>query len=264
MRRAVTILLLFMLVSCYNTADKPFISGDLPMATSTVHSLKSTIMGTQPTQIKGDVIIVGHVVSSDRDDNFYRTIVVDDGSGAIEVMVGTSPLEAIYPEGLRVALLLKECYAGYSRGVLQVGRRAPSYESYAIDYLSSRENIDKVIKRSCDVDIIEPRCLAIDELSKDDCGRLCRIDGLRVANSTSIDTLQGDVLDDARWRGYALFRNDDGDSIATYTSDYARFAEHHIPNDEVSIVGIVQWAKYNGGKECFQLKLRYEEDCMAR
>ena len=264
MRRVELILLFVMLVGCYNTADKPFMSGEIPFATTTIATLKSSIVGTQPVLIEGDVIIVGRVISSDRDENFYRTIVVDDGTGAVEVLVGSSPLEAIYPEGLKVALLLKDCYVGYSHGVLQVGQQAPKYESYAIDHLASREHVESVVRRSCDVKIVEPRYSTINELSMVECGRLYRIEGLHVVGSTSIDTLQGDVLQDACWRGYALFKNESGDSIALYTSDYARFAEHHIPNGDLSITGILQWGPFNGGKECFQLKMRYEEDCVVR
>ena len=67
---------------------------------------------------------------------------------------------------------------------------------------------------------------------------------------------------DARWRGYALFKDGAGDSIAVYTRDYARYSEEYIPLDEVSLTGIVEWASYNGSKECYQLKMRYESDCV--
>ena len=72
----------------------------------------------------------------------------------------------------------------------------------------------------------------------------------------------GGVLADACWRGYSLFKSKSGDSIAVYTRDYARFAESAIPLGEVSLSGIVEWAKYNGGSECYQLKMRYAEDCI--
>lgn len=255
--------LIIALVGCYNSTDKPILHHNLPTPTLSIEVLKKEILGTTPQQIKENTIVVGRVISSDEDDNFYRTIVVDDGTGAIEVMMGTSPLSADYPEGLIVALQLKGCYIGYQRGVAVVGTHAPDYESYDIGYFASREAIDKVVKRGDDVVIQPARHLSIPELQRRDCGRLIAIDGLHLVSTTSIDTLAGETLHDARWKGYSLFKSDAGDSIAVYTRDYARFAQQSVPTDDVQLCGILQWAPYNGQKECYQLKMRYAKDCVT-
>ena len=262
-RRIVYIILCLVLVSCYNVADKPHIYSDLPVATTTIANLKSRIVGTHPHEIEHDVVVVGRVISSDAEDNYYRSIVVDDGTAAVEVMMGISPLNADYPEGLMVALQLEGCYVAYQRGVAVVGTEAPAYESFDVGYLASREAIDRVVVRSDDVAVVQPRNVAIGELQHADCGRLVSIDGLHVVASSNVDTLAGESLYDAHWRGYALFKDGAGDSVAVYTRDYARYAERYIPLDEVSLTGIVEWASYNGGKECYQLKMRYESDCVA-
>ena len=138
---------------------------------------------------------------------------------------------------------------------------AAEYESYEVGYLASREAVDRVVVRGSSVEVQSPRSVAIAELELGDCGRLVRVDGVHLVSTTSVDTQEGDVMEDARWRGYALFKNDMGDSIAVYTRDYARFAEDAIPLVDVSLSGVVEWARYNGGRECYQLKMRYEEDC---
>jgi hypothetical protein len=255
-------ILCFVLVGCYNATDESHITPQLPYPTTDIKSLKERIIGEHPMCIDADVVVVGRVISSDSDENFYRTIVVDDGTGAVEVMMGISPLSADYPEGLEVALRLDGCYMAYQRGVAVVGAEAAEYESYDVGYLASREAVDRVVVRGGSVEVQSPRSVAIAELGDDDCGRLVKVDGVHLVASTSIDTLAGDLLEDARWRGYALFKNERGDSVAVYTRDYARFAEDAIPMGEVSLSGIVEWAKYNGGKECYQLKLRYAEDCV--
>ena len=58
-----------------------------------------------------------------------------------------------------------------------------------------------------------------------------------------------------------LFKDSRGDSIAVYTSDYARYADRRPPCDSMTLTGVLQWAKYNGTKECYHLKMRYERDC---
>ena len=262
MRLLLTILC-FVLVGCYNAADESHIVPELPYPATYIKSLKERIVGTQPSLIEDDVVVVGRIISSDRDDNFFRSIHVDDGTAAIEVMMGLTPLAADYPEGLEVALHLKGCYMAYQRGVAVVGTRAAEYDSYDVGYLASREAVDRVVQRGSSVEVQSPRRVAIAELEYGDCGRLVRVDGLHLVATTSIDTLAGDVMEDARWRGYALFKDAAGDSVAVYTRDYARFAEYAIPLDEVSLSGIVEWARYNGGKECYQLKMRYAEDCVV-
>ena len=262
--RLLIAILCFVLVGCYNAADESHNVPELPYATTNINSLKGRIVGNRPARIDHDIVVVGRVISSDRDENFYRTIVVDDGTGAVEVKMGITPLAADYPEGLEVALRLEGCYIAYERGVAVVGAKAADYESYDVGYLASREAVDRVVVRGGSVKVQSPRSVAIAELQYADCGRLMRVDGLHVVGSTSIDTLAGDVLSDARWRGYALFKNEAGDSIAVYTRDYARFADDAIPIDEVSLSGILEWAKYNGGRECYQLKMRYAEDCVIR
>ena len=260
-RKILYIILCFVLVSCYNVADKPLICPNLPIATITIAELKTLIVGTHPHEIEHNVVVVGRVVSSDAEENYYRSMVVDDGTGAVEVMMGISPLSADYPEGLMVALRLEGCYISYQRGIATVGTLAPAYESYDVGYLASRESIDRVVVRGDNVKVLEPREVGICELQRGDCGRLVRIDGLHLVDASSIDV--GETLYDAQWAGYSMFKDSAGDSVAVYTRNYARFAEEHIPVEEVSLCGILEWAAYNGGKECYQLKMRYARDCVA-
>ena len=260
--RLLLAILCFTLVGCYNAADESCICQELPNRNTTIHTLKGFVVGTHPSLIEDDIVVVGRITSSDRDANFYRTIVVDDGTGAVEVMMGITPIFGDYPEGLMVALRLEGCYAAYQRGVLAVGARAEEYEGYDVGYLTSRQAVDRVVVRSTDVAVQSPHRRSIAELRFENCGDLVRIDGVRLVASTSVDTLAGETLHDACWRGYALFKSVEGDSIAVYTRDYARFAESAIPLEEVALTGVLEWAKYNGGRECYQLKMRYEEDCV--
>ena len=258
----VAILCLLLLVDC--RADEPHISNSLPVATTTMKRLREDIVGNRSALIREDVVVEGYITTSDAEDNFFRTMVVEDGSSAVEVMMGINPLYRNYPEGLRVALCLKDCYAAYSYGVLQIGRKPEAYESYSVDYLGSREAADKVVVRGTELRDVEPVSLAIAELSSDYLGRLVSIDGVHLVASSTVDLDEGELLDDALWEGYAMFKDECGDSIAVYTRSYARYADEYIPSGELTLSGILQWGRYNGGKECYQLKMRYATDCTSR
>lgn len=261
MLRICTILIMIMLIGCQRVTDKFIIEGDLPLSTNSIATLRDGIVKSGGVTITDDIIVVGRVTSADSEDNFYGSLVVEDESGAVEVMIGTSNLTARYPEGLLVALNLMGCYTDYSRGVLQVGSESPEYEYYRVGNLLSPERVDSVVVRSLDVEPIVPTHTTIAELHRSMCGRIVQVRGLCLVDSSSIDTLAGERLDRATWQGYSMFKDGDGDSIAVYTRDYARYAEHRIPIDSVNIVGILQWDSYREGEECYFLKMRYEADC---
>lgn len=259
--RVLLLFLIVLLVGCYNTADKPIITPSLDSATATIAALRSKVVGSHGVEITERVYLRGRVVSSDAEQNFYRSIVVEDDTGAVEVMLGLQSTSAIYPEGLEVALLLEGCYAGYYRGVLQVGRRAEAYDYSEVDYIGTREGVDKVVIRSTDVAPRSPQRMRIADLQRSMCGRLVKIDSLHLCASTSIDTLEGETLEDARWRGYSLFKDSRGDSIAVRTRSYASFADRPIPREIRSIRGIIEFGSYDDADECYHIVMRYEEDC---
>lgn len=264
MRVAYYILLILTLIGCHRATDNPIISTQLPPRTNDIATLQDEIVGVGGVVINEDVIVAGRVTSDDSEDNFYGSITVEDESGALEVMIGTSYLETLYPVGLYVTLRLKGCYADYGRGVLQVGSKAQGYDYGPVAYLASREERDRVVLRGTNVYPLSPVSRSISGLEETMCGRLIRLSGLRLVDSSSVDTLRGESLDRAVWAGYSLFKDATGDSVAVYTREYARYSTHPIPHDTVSIVGILQKDSYRQGAECYFIKMRYEEDCTIR
>ncbi len=254
--------LLLALMGC-NRVVVPTIRDDISTPTTTIESLKQMLGSAQCVVIKDDVVVQGRVTSSDEDGNFFRSLIIEDGSGAVEILIGQYNLYTAYPEGLKVSLKLKGCAMEYNYGVLRVGRKAHDYDSYNVTYISSQEEIDRIIECSLDVAPIAPCRTTIAELSASDCGELIRIENLTLRHTTSIDTLRGMTLSDATWQEYALFFDPNGDSIAVYTSTYAHFAKSNIPLTPISITGIQQHGRYDGGKECHQIKLRYATDYEA-
>lgn len=258
MRNIIVILSVILLVGCYNSADKPHIAPELPTPTTTIAHLHE-IVGTGGRLLDSGIVVEGRVVSSDAEYNFYKSIYVEADGYGVEVMMGLTQLDARYPEGLKVALCLGGCYADYHYGVLRVGRD----ESGAVGYLNSQETMDRVVVRSMDVQSVAPRAISLANLDRDMCGTLVRAAGLRLVDASSVDVAADESLADARWAGYTLFKDERGDSIALYARDYALFSEESVPHGEVDVTGIVQWGKYNGGKECYQLVMRYATDCVA-
>ena len=254
---AITIIALS-IVGCRKPS--PTIDGTLHERTTTIADLRAMVSTAKGVTIDKDIVVHGRVTTSDAEGNFSRTMVIEDETGALEILIAERNLSTTYPEGLLVALHLEGCAASYDQGVLQIGSQTAEYDYYDVGYIESKECERRIIQRSTSIEKIAPRLTAIANLRGEDRGRLVRIEGLTLYNSTSIDTLAGMTLSDATWQGYALFRSAAGDSIAVYTSPNATFADRQITTNPLSITGILQWSKYNGGKECYHLKMRYSSD----
>ena len=201
--------------------------------------------------VTGDITVEGTVTSSDRARNFYRSLCIEDGNAAIEVMAGIDQLHNDYPAGCRVTLRLEGLAVGESRGVLQAGRLPDPGSGYATDYIGSKPALDAALIRHGEtLRELEPARLRIAELTPERCGTLVRIDRL---------IYRPEDLSGSTWSGYKRFADDEGAEIYTYVRTYARFADEEVPAGQVSLTGILQHDETGGGR--YILKLRDETDC---
>ena len=212
-------------------------------------------------EVTKPMVVSGVVTSSDRAGNFYHTFTIADETAAAEIRAGMRDLHNPYPIGCRLWVRLEGCAVGVERGVLQIGRYSEQSSLYDIDYLESRERVDEVVHSGLSVEPITARDIDICDITPNDCGRLVRIDSLKLVASTSIDFLTM-TLDDAVWRGTSLYTDPRGDSLTIYTRDYATFADNALPNILHSVSGILESGKFDG-QPIYTLKMRYESDAVA-
>lgn len=260
--RYLILLCTLLIVGCASCYDSPKLDSDLPVATCSIEELRDYVGFSSHATLLDDIIIRGRITSSDAENNFYKSITVEDSTGGVELLVNQYRLHREYPEGLEVALALKGCAAEYRYGVLTLGGEAQSYDNFFVDYLGSQVAIDRVIRRGHDVLKLKAKRRTLGELDRSMCGEFTRIESLKLVSSTSIDTLVGETLESARWIGYATFTDMLGDTILVYTSEYAKYADHHIPHSQLSIEGILQMSRGPYDRSYYSLKMRYEEDCI--
>ena len=72
------------------------------------------------------VVLSGYVTTSDRADNFYRTLMLEDNSGAVEVCAGLYDLHNDYPVGCRLTLSADGLTAALDDGLLRICLRGGS------------------------------------------------------------------------------------------------------------------------------------------
>lgn len=218
----------------------------------------SNMLGDRTITIDSEITVGGYVTSSDEESNFHKTIMIDDGTAAAEVMVGIYDAYRLYPPGHYLAVRLAGCGIGRHYGVMQIGMPAEQYSSFPTDYFASRVLLDRHVVLCDNRHTIPPRPMCIGDLTEDMCGLLVRIDGLTPASHLFPDAWK--VNQQGAWAGYNFFQDADGQFVVVYTSDYADYAESMIPSGELSLTGIVQYGSVAGDKY-FMIKMRYEDDC---
>ena len=150
-----------------------------------------------PFEIKDDIVIAGRVITTDRPGNFYKSIYIQDETGAIELKLGKTSLYNDYALGQKVYVkcgpqpgskgLFLGSY-GYKsgnyggNGMVQLGCEDPSGE-YETAYMEDEYIINKHVFRGSpqDIDIPVPAVLSASQMpSKDATLKTCKYLGQRV------------------------------------------------------------------------------------
>lgn len=132
-------------------------------------------------EVTEDYVIKGKVISNDAYGNIYRTMYIQDESGAIEVKLGISGIYNEYKVGQTVYVKAQGLVLGNYRYMLSLGM--PSVDdSYANGYMDVRTIIDAHVFRGEMTKLTAADTLVVSsasELSDNDLGRLVRIRGLK-------------------------------------------------------------------------------------
>ena len=250
MRNLKPLLLLILLLfsSCYDRHSEPSTEPLTMVANAKIEVLRQ-LCANGCYNIVSDIVCVGRVTSSDRNGNFYRSMFVEDETGAVEVKLGTYNIEAQYPIGLEVALHLNGCAIMLNNGTLQVGLPPQSFDSAPREF-EAQEVINLHIVRSSSVEVISPLSLNIPSLNPSLCGRFVRISDLHFVPPT-----------DNSSNGYYHFVDNEENFIFTYISPYANFSNMDIPTSSTAIQGILYYEPVGGGMgRQFVIKPRFEDD----
>ena len=244
-------------IGCNNYND-PSTENAIPQSTNISIGELRRLIGSGSQTIEKELIIGGYVTSSDQAGNFYRTLTIEDFTGAVEIMAGLYDLHNLFPAGYYVIVRLQGCTVAQHYGVLQVGLAPKSYSSYPTDYFASRQALDKHMTCYDVVRHIAPSPQTIASLEKDMCGRLVTIRDLSLCSALHAEGWQ--VNTDGKWKGYNFFCDKSGNQIAVYTSEYANYTDNKIPTAGVALTGILQYGKADG-EEYYMIKMRDEKDC---
>ncbi len=107
---------------CIKNFDQPpLYSGVDAKATISIRQMRDSHIPGNFEKFTDDQIITGVVVANDANDNFYKTIVIQDSTAGITIRLDGFGLAADYPLGKRLFVRLNGLWLGEYGGMLQLG-----------------------------------------------------------------------------------------------------------------------------------------------
>ena len=204
--------------------------------------------------------IKGVVVSSDEGGNFYKSMVIQDATGAIALQLDMTGLHTRYPLGQKIVLVCNglrpetpSLMVGNYHNLPQIGwiyeggiGRINSLfiDQYIIrDSMPSMKNLPKPLTNN-----------EIDFLGNADLNKLVRLEGVKfeaeaIGKPFSFSEFTTD------WKISVPLANGSTKDVTVRTSNYAKFRSTTIQNREYDLTGIL--TKYNN---IYQLMIRVKED----
>lgn len=235
-------------------------------ANTTIAELKSaypsvlTKLSATSFSNRDSIFIEGIVTSDDQAGNFYKTIVIQDETGAIEVKLEKTTLYNDYKRGQRLIIYCNDLYLGDYGGLIQLGS---AYKESGFMQLGGIEG-DIMIKKHVfrNGKTLVPRApmnLTASSLVPSNLSKLVKVDDVEFQKITSPETGKRLTYAD-KANSESIDHLLDGCSqtysnFVVRSSGYAKFANDTIPSRKGSIVGILSY--YNG---TYQLIIRDLDD----
>lgn len=258
MRKLLLIITLLSLSACqYDKFDDwDMQATQVPSPNITIADLNALASDQQLLQIGANYVITGTVTSHDKSGNFYKSIVIDDGTAGIEIMVGLYDLSNLYPLGSRIVVSTLELYLGIYDGVVQLGMNGYSY----VGYMDHKVVANKYITLSETNQNVDIQHTTISQLSDDFCGRLVQIDNLKWSNTGSDTWTSENPVTGSLISTYSLFKDTNQNQVYVYVSAYADFASEMISEDYVNICGILYCGAAGASGSNYYIKIRDLDD----
>lgn len=204
-------------------------------ANTTIKDLKAKYKNSPVTFDYGsNVIIGGRIISEDRTGNIYRSLYIQDETGAIEVKIGKSALYNDYKRGQMLYVNCDNLTLGRYNGMLQIGVKDPS-GSYETAYIDADYLINTHIFRGDPSDIVIADPLVVSEAdikaasSKGEqselYGKYVTLKGLKYANEIFV-LLYIDSNQDTKQSKNRIFLSESQWGINTWAMSKSKYLEY--------------------------------------
>ena len=200
--------------------------------------LKSRCKGLSTT-IKSDVSIKGTVVANDLFGEFYKSIVLVDASGGVEVSIDCERLYSEFPLYANVSISCNGLAVGRVGGKVVLGA-VPTGE-YTVDRIVEDDISKYMLWQRGDVTSAVPRKVTIESFGVEHVSDYVMLEGVRFADDevgqTWCDSSDDDYLDTERH-----VVDSSGNVLVVSVSGHCEYAGERIPSGTGTICGILDYS----------------------
>lgn len=200
--------------------------------------LKSLCDGLSASVTK-DISIVGSVIATDLYGEFYKSIIMVDGSGGIEINIDKEDLYIDFPIYTEIAVSCNGLSLGRVGGKIVLGA-APAGD-YTVDRIGA-EDMDRYISITADSPAsAEPISIGITDISAEDITSYVRLDDVRFYEADG-ETSFCDFVDGEYVTTNRTLTDCYGNTLTVKTSGQCSYAHETLPTGEISITGIIDYS----------------------
>ena len=229
---------IFILSTVFNACikenfDQPPTGGVDPnlTATTTIAELKAMHVNGQFETIGEDLIVKGIVVADDASGNWYRTFVIQDETGGIEVLTDLRDSYVFYPRGREIYVKLKGLVLGDYNNLIQLG----GYVAQDLSLGPIVEVTDFLIK-GVKKDVPAAKIKKITELTIADVSTLITLENVQFIASDTAGAFADAIHQDALNR---YLEDCNQKQVIVRTSGFANFAGSNLPNGSGTFTGVL-------------------------
>jgi len=232
-----SILLGILLNACIKKYDAPPIySGTNLKANSSIKSLYDSHIKGNNEKFVDNEIITGVVTANDANDNFYKTIVLQDSTAAISIRMDGFGLSANYPVGMRLMVKLNGMWMGEYGGMLQLGGGVDRSDPLFTELVPVPAALFSKHFLSAGMDILPtPLEVSYNQLQDSLHSRLVKLNNIEFAVNDTAKSF-GDAINKLTTSHSLKYCG--GGTVYLRTSGFASFASAKTPRGSGSITGI--------------------------
>lgn len=233
------LLSVFLLASCDKTSD--FRYDDPPEAPHSIADLKRLCPANGTRKITRDITIRAVVTANDRFGEFSKTLLVEDGTGGLEISIDNPALYRQFPIDTEVEIFCNGLAIGDYGGKPVLG--APPSGQYSVDRIpaTDQNRFVRVTKPDCG-----KRCANLYDFSQlkvEDAGRYVRFEGVHIAEK-GVMWCDEEPVTHALLTTERTLVNEAGRTLFVRTLAGCLYATEPVPNGTGSINGIIDY--FNG------------------
>ena len=239
MKRIVILLIIAATFWACSDSVAPF--DDTPRGTVSIAYLKSLAKSESYT-ITDDISIEGYVVANDLFGEYYKSIVISDESGGIEIAIDTNKTATQFPISARVVVFCSGLTIGDYGGRLTLGAAPAGH--YTVDRISAKDISRYFLVDKSAPKAIEPTRLNINEITEKHIGNYIRLDDVTFSSQAGMSWCDKEPASGEYITTERTLHDRKGNALAVRTIAECLYRSEKMPSGYGVVCGIVEY--FNG------------------